>query len=251
LASAGGSARLKILHKRKVRGWLAAVVTVTDAAKASQLGPLGVATTAGITEATVPETVKDFYELDKLSAEGKGNRYVLRDGRGEALTENDFVRRFRRVTGSDELDDVERRRNPTITYVTGGLTALSAGALAWGLLNLSRGCSVNDGDAYVSCPAQSAQVGGVATEPVRYDRTATGEYPPGIIVAVTGGLATAGFGTWFLINLLRPDGSDTDHLITDLDAVLYTNRDNRSLLRKTVKEVERVHSTESRVEPRL
>lgn len=50
---------------------------------------------------------------------------------------------------------------------------------------------------------------------------------------------------------MRPDGSDTDHLITDRDAVLYTNRYNRSLLRKTVKEVERVHSTESRAEPRL
>lgn len=40
-------------------------MTVTDAAKASQLGPLGAATASGITEATAPETVKTLYERDK------------------------------------------------------------------------------------------------------------------------------------------------------------------------------------------
>jgi hypothetical protein len=86
---------------------------------------------------------------------------------------------------------------------------------------------------------------------VRFNQNGTIGNGTGLALAVVGTIGTVGFGTWFLINLLGGDGSKTDHYITDRDAVLYTDRYNRSLLRKTVKEVEKAHSSESRYEPRL
>ncbi len=251
VAGGGGQARLKILHKRKVKGWIAAVVTVTDATKGAALGPLGVAAAAGITEATVPDTVKALYEKDKLSVQGAGPNYVFRDGRGEAVGENDFVRRFRAVTGSDELDDVERRRNATGLYVTGGLTAASALVAAWGVINLRRPCQASDFEGVFPDCGATAKVNDIEERPVRFDKGETVVNPPGIVAMGLGALATAGFGTWFAIKLFGPDGKNTDHLITDRDAVLYTDRYNRSLLRKTVKDVERAHSNQSRAEPGL
>lgn len=250
MASGGGQARLKILHKRKVRGWLAAVVTVTDRSKGDQFGPLGVAVAAGITEATVPETVKALYEKDKITVQGSGTNYVFRDGRGETIAENAFVRRFRNVTGSDELDDVERRRNATGTYVTGGLAAASALVTAWGIINLRRPCQASDFEGPFPDCGVRAKINEIEEAPVRFDKSETVVNPPGIVALGVGALGTLGFGTWFAIKLFSPDGSDTDHLITDRDAVLYSNRYNRSLLRKTVKDVEKAHTNQSRIEPR-
>jgi hypothetical protein len=254
VGSGGGTARLKILHKRKVKGWFAAVVTVTDRSKASQLGPLGVATDAGITETTVPETVRALYERDKLAMTGVGQKYVWRDGRGQVLTENEFVRRFRAVTGSDELDDVERRRNSGIMYVMGGLTALSVGAAVFGFLNLERACQVDDFDRAAiegtACTG-TAKIDEDRSVGVRFHKTGQVSNTAGVALAIAGSVGAAGFGTWFLVTVLSPDGSRTDHALTDRDAVLYTDRYNRALLRKTVKDVQRSRSPESRALPTL
>jgi hypothetical protein len=140
------------------------------------------------------------------------------------VKENEFVRRFHAVTASDELADVERRRNAPRLAISGLLTAASVGVIVFGIADLTRACDTND---YIFHP-DCASTG-------RTDNSANG----GAIIGA-GALLTAAFGTWFTVELVgRYDGSDSSHGLTDRDAHLYVERYNRSLLRKTVREVER------------
>ncbi len=241
VASAGGTARLKILNKRKVKGWLAVLVTITDDQKRGQLGPLGTAASVGITESTVGETVKKLYEKDKLSVKGSGDDFVLVDGRGEEISENAFVARFSNVTGSDELDELNRRRNTTSTAISGGLTALGLGTMVAGILMTSteRPCEPADYPGNSHC---TVRVNGKAT---RYDKngvTVGSENEAlGWALAISGGAVAAGFGSWFIFELVSGDGGTDDHYMTDREAVLYVEQYNRALLRKTVKDVQKSH----------
>jgi hypothetical protein len=241
MMSVGGSARLKVLHRRKVKGYLAAVVKVTDRTKTERLGALGVAAAAGITEASVSETVKVLYEKDKITVASSGTEYAFRDGRGATITENEFARRFRGVTGSDELDDVNRRRNPIAFYTSGGLTAVSLGTALGGFMNLKRYCTGTDADSV----CWTRQSGSSSDSTLEFHRDAKVGNATGVIVATVGTLGTVGFGTWFLVTLFRGDGTPKDHFLGDHDAVLYADRYNRALLRKAVKEVEGAHAKES------
>jgi hypothetical protein len=246
-----GSTKLKILHKRKVHGWIAAVVTVTDESKGERLGPLGVAAAAGITESSVSDTVKVLYHKEKISVEGTGDKYILRDGRGAAITENEFVRRFRRVASSDELDDVEVRRNLPSVIVLGSATGLSAAVAIYGFANLSVGCSPSN---YVSgvdndC-SQITRTDVQHHSSSVYLRNGTTTSGGALALGIAGAVGTVGFGIPFLIAFFGGDGSAQSHAITDHDAVLYTERYNRALLRRTVREVQRSHE-QSKIEPLL
>ena len=254
MVSVGGSARLKVLHRRKVRGFLAAVVTVTDRSK-GPLGALGVAAAAGISETTIPETVKVLYEKDKITVASTGTEYTFRDGRGATLTENEFVRRFHATTGSDELDDVNRRRNPISFYVSGGLTAASLGVAIGGFANLKRFCQPSDFNASVLQGNECTIVregadknSSIDDKAVAFDLNGKTTNPAGIAAAVLGTAGTVGFGTWFLVALFKGDGKPGEHFLGDRDAVLYVDRYNRALLRKTVKDVQSSHAKESRFE---
>ena len=141
---------------------------------------------------------------------------------------------------------MERRRNTTLLYITGGLTAVSAGVAIFGFLNLTKHCQVEDFNRAATA-SDDCTITGKLNEtdqvPVRFDKNGTLGNTPGLVLAIVGSIGTAGFGTWFLINVFGPDGSKIEHFITDRDAVLYTDRYNRSLLRKTVKDVEKSHSS--------
>jgi len=248
VGGASGGARVKVLHRRKVKGWLAAVVTVTDAKKGEALGPLGVAQAAGITEAGVPETVKKIYEREKIdvTTEAGGFRFVsAKDG---AIKENEFVRRFRKVTGSDELDDIETRRNKGSFYTAAALTAVSAGLGVYGFLNLTRPCSKEDAandssDCFKQIPSPS---GGTPQEIAgTFDPSRNRENDMGTTIAIVGTAGTLGFGIWLLAAAFGPDGAATEHLLSEHDAVLYTSKYNRALLRRTITEVQKTQSSSS------
>lgn len=248
VAGGGGGVRLKVLHKRKVRGWLAALVTVTDKSKASEFGPLGVAASAGITEASIPETVKDLYERDKIRVEGNGDGYRFIDGRGKELTENEFLRRYRAATGSSELDPLERRRNPIKTGILGGLTALSVGMVAYGFLTQERYCQPDDYPVNDACSGPAGVSGFQRYQYFPRNKTKDDDWQPYVAI---GGLGALGFGTWLVFALLDRDGAPTEHYLSDRDAVLYSGQYNRALLRKTVRDVEKSvqKSSTFRVQP--
>jgi hypothetical protein len=255
VGGASGGARLKVLHKRKVKGWLAALVTVTDPSKGQALGPLGVAQAAGITEATVPSTVKAIYDREKIELKAQGATFVFADAKTGTVKENEFVRRFRAVTGSSELDDYEIRRNRFAFYTSGGLLVLSAGFATYGFLNLKRPCDATDiTDGFVSSDCQATQGSGPFGVDNTFDPSKTRTNGTGVAMAIGGTLGVVGFGTWFLISLFKTDGADDDHYLTEHDATLYVTRYNRALLRRTIKDVQRTQARRApalRIEPLL
>lgn len=253
IGGASGGARLHVLHRRKVRGWLAAMITVTDPSKGQALGPMGIAEAAGITEASVPETVKGIYDREKIAIETEGGRYVFTSAAAGTMKENEFVRRYRSVTGSDELDPYDVRRNKASTYASGALTLISAGVAVFGVSNLSRPCNATDVRTSVSLDCQADAAGGAAVFGVddTFDPSKTRSNGLGITMALAGGIGTVGFGTWFIVSLLDRDGSKSDHDLDERDATLYVTRYNRALLRRTIRDVQRTQSRSLRLEPRI
>ena len=245
VGGASGGARVKVLHKRKVKGWLAAVVTVTDPSKGQALGPLGVAQAAGITEASIPATVKSIYDREKVEIKTAGASYVLSDAKTGEVKENEFVRRFRGVTGSNELDLYERRRNPFAFYTSGALTAISAGVAVYGFLNLTRPCDKSDVDpdgSFVSSDCQATNNKSPFGINNTFDPNATRENGLGIAMAIGGTAGFVGFGAWFLYLLFKTDGGADEHYLSEHDATLYVTRYNRALLRRTIKDVQKTQS---------
>lgn len=232
VAIAGGEAstQVKILHRRKVRGWIAALVTITDPSKKrGSIGVLGDDEPTIVPGPSPSDVAKRVYELDAIRVEGAGDRYVFKDGRGDAIKENEFARRFRGLTGSRELDHVVRRRNWARLGLSGALTGTSLAVMVAGLANLGTHC-VSDG-AY-GCAEWSSDGGAP--------------------IAVTGAIFAAGFGAWFLVELAgRYDGADTSHALTDRDAHLYADQYNVALSRKAARDVERsrARATGARVAP--
>lgn len=245
-ASGAGEARLEVIHRRRVKGWLAAVITVTDPSQSEKLGPLGVAKAAGISEATVPEQVKALYEAHKVKVATRGDSYVFVDGRDKTLTENDFVRRFRETTGSKELDDVNKRHNTPAVALWGGLAAVTGGVMVYGLMNLKvkHDCTADwtNTTGHPECSVPEGTPGAIQ-DPFGDWFSPTNKYSEtnglGVTLTGLGGLGFVASMIFFLPKLLNPDGPPTAHFLTERDANLYAERYNRSLLRKTVKDVER------------
>src|SRR4029079_16778036 len=73
------------------------------------------------------------------------SRYVFHDGKGP-ITENEFVRRYRFVVGSNELDDADKRKYVGSLFYYGALGVLGAVTVAVGLLPHDRPCEPSDDD---------------------------------------------------------------------------------------------------------
>lgn len=207
-ASAEGRTRLRTLHKRKVSGYLAAVLRVTDSKEAQKLTPFGYGAELGITEETLSDIVKPTYERAKITVETVGSSYVFKDGTGETITENEFVRRYQAVTGSDEVDDVEHRRNWGWFGTTLAITGLGAAV---------------------------AVVGGVLLGTAE-----SGGEEPGVVTLIAGGsvMALAGIPTIVLATEWAADGNSEDHDLTELDARILAAEHNRTLLRRAVQKAQ-------------
>lgn len=240
VASASGEVALSILQKRQVRGYVAALITVTDRAQGDALGPLGVARAAGITEATAPEMVRRLYERERVSVTTEGSSWAFVQGLPDekldgaklnksvwttgvidwyssddpTLTEAEFARRFEHVTGSDELADLTGRRNTPELVILSASAALGAGAAALGV-----GLIVHENE---------VQAGNFTA----------------LVLGVAG---LFGFGVPALMVALHPDGTITNHQLTERDARLYAERYNRALLRGLARDVEQ-NQRESRRE---
>lgn len=241
VASAGGYLSLRVLNRRNVHGWIAALVTITDKDKAGQVGAMGAAGSS-FDEANMPPQVRDIYENNKVVVHGTGSEYVFAFGSGDELTENEFIRRYREITGSGELDDARKRRNWGPVAMWGGFTAAGLGVLTFGMMNLKRDCSDSDVtnlgmEEPCQVPAGTPGAKEGFFSGTYYDPNEQTNNPWGPFVAAFGGVMAATFGTFLVVELLDPDGDPVDHNLTDGDARLYAGRYNRAFLRKTVRDV--------------
>jgi len=70
-----------------------------------------------------------------------------------------------------------------------------------------------------------------------------------VTLSALGGLGLTTALIFLIPKLLDPDGSPKAHYLTERDAHLYAERFNRSLLRKTVKDVQR-NQSQTAIAPR-
>jgi hypothetical protein len=212
---AGGFVSAKLLHKRSVRGYVAALVTVTDAAKAKAISVIGDPAAVGITltEQNLPDQIKARFDLQKVTVGGAYSEfgYTFTDGAGE-MTENEFIRRYRATTGSNALDGAQHDHGTGLgvgLVTLGGALILGGGG--YGIYYFAT--NVKDSDKSTQNKAMFAMFGGV--------------------VSLCGGLALILVGGEIIANA---DGKPSQHAISKLDADLYVAKYNRALLRRTITE---------------
>lgn len=204
VASASGGVQVKTLEKKKVKGWIAAVVTVTDRSKGKTLGVLATESAARASAEMLDADVRAMLELERITTDLKpgaddGDDWTFIQGR-QPLTEPEFARHFKRVTGSSELDHLVYRRNLGTTIKDGVLFGAAG-----------------------TCVAGTAVAG--ATD-------AGGWY----LLTVACGVAAIPFGVGFTIDLLNPEGDPTDHDLGESEARRYTTRYNQLVLKKVLRD---------------
>jgi hypothetical protein len=244
-ASASGTTQLKVLHKRKIKGYLAAVVNITSKAPgqaeaAKKLTPFGAGFEVDVKDESDSEMVKSVVNKEKIEVENKGRDYFFKDGVGTKLTENEFVRRFEKTTGSDELNDVVGRRNKGGIYSGAIATGVGLAALGGTIPFLVMACK------YDSSTSTSTDC------PKTKFNTEDGGYKAALYGAIIGG-AIGLYGAYALIVGLSSDtaydGSETDHKLTEIDARVYVGQFNKALVKRTVKELQKARSRSGFVLP--
>jgi hypothetical protein len=235
----------RFLRKRYVYGYIAALVTVTDAAKAKPLGLLGdpAAGAAEPTEQDLPEQARAEYERKKIQVVARSGAqaefaYAFKDGSG-AMSENELVRRYEDLTGARDLSAAKRNRNPFWLYY--GIAATGVGAFLVGTAlyvgnatqqrteifpngepmagTLSSSCNFSTGQ---NVPMEGYQI--QCSDPIN----------PGLgkTMGITGAAVLGtGLVSFVVYGVLGYDGSSGEHVITKADADTYAGRYNRALLR--------------------
>jgi hypothetical protein len=236
------SLKAQIKSKRNSYGYVAAQVTVADDTEPKAIGLLGdpAATEVEATEHEPPEEARVRLEAQKvrvLASAGAGGdyAYVFADARGP-ITENEFIRRFRALTGAEDLSEAKSNRSPQwLTYgiiaSIAGVAMLSAGAYV-GL------ATPTTTQTFGSDPAPSAEptcnfstlsfISGTGWQMQCNNRINPGL---GEGLAIAGGVVLGSGLASLTYALLRYDGSNQDHSITRSDAELYAAKYNKALLR--------------------
>ena len=225
------------MYKRKIKGYLAAVVNITSTApekaeEAKKLTPFGAEFEVDVKDESDSEMVKSVVNKEKISVENRGRDCFFKDGVGATMTENEFARRFEKTTGSDELADVVSRRNKGGIY---------SGAIATGIGVAAIGVSV---PLFIT-----GEKGDETAIPTKEE---SGGFTAAKYIAVIGG-AIGLYGAYALIVGLSSDtaydGNETDHKLTEIDARVYVGQYNKALVRKTVKELQKARSRSGFVMP--
>jgi hypothetical protein len=227
---AGGFLKAKVLHKRNVHGYVAALVTITDQAKSKSISVLGDASALGITltEENLPDQIRARFNLDRIQVsdvhwthmtedrvDNVVDSWAFSDGRG-SISEAEFVRRYSAIVGQDDKLDAAPE-HPWPWLVTG----IAGAATGLGLT-----------------------VGGA----VAAAKPGAGNGP---LAPIFLGLLTFGGGMTVTIVTLNHWGPDPlAHNMSELDARLYASRYNRTLLRKTIQETrERMQQLSGKNDP--
>lgn len=205
VASAAGGVQLRTLHTKTVNGWIAAVITVTDPGRGVPLGPLATESVARVSAEVLDADLRAMLELERITTEplpdaSDEDHWTFVAGRKEILTEPEFARRYRAMTGSSDLDHLDTRRN------LGGV--ITSGVF----FGASTACAV-----------------GTAV--------AAGDEAPGWYAGtVVCGIVALSTGLGFVIGLAVPDGEPLDHELTESEARRWTTRYNQQVMKRFLDE---------------
>jgi hypothetical protein len=240
------SLKAQIKTKRNSYGYVAAQVAVADDTEAKAVGLLGdpAATEVEATEHELPEEARVGFEAQSVrvvAVAGPSGEYAyaFADGRGP-ITENEFVRRFQALTGSEELSEAKSNRNPQ--WLTYSLIASAAGIVMMGVGAYVGLATPTTTQTFSSIPAESAEpncnystlsfVTGTGWQLQCNNRINPGL---GEGLAIAGGVVLGSGLAGLTYALLRYDGSNRDHSLSRSDAELYAAKYNRALRRGLTK----------------
>jgi hypothetical protein len=164
------------------------------------------------------EGVRVQYERDKVDICGSGPEFQFCDVNSK-LTENDFVRRYKRITGLKDLDYALKMRNKVSIAVWTSIGLLGVGALAYGAATWNTRCTAAD------TSVTACSTGGMP-DPMKFHTTDLSKYM--LIVGL--GVHLGSSAIFLLYGGTKPDGKATDHLIAEFDARLAVDRYNRALM---------------------
>ncbi|MEP7123572.1 MAG: hypothetical protein ABJE95_21770 [Byssovorax sp.] len=245
-ASASGTTQLKVLHKRKIKGYIAAVINITSKSPekteaAKKLTPFGAGFEVDVKDESDSEMVKSVVNKEKIEVESQGHDYFFKDGVGGKITENEFVRRFEKTTGSDELNDVVSRRNKGGIYSGAIATGVGLAAIGGMIPVLVKACHLDDnGGSVAGCDKD------------KNFNNKSGGYTAAFTTAIVGGVIGL-YGAYALIVGLGSDtaydGTETDHKLTEIDARVYVSQYNKALVKKTVKQLQKARARSGFVVP--
>ncbi len=207
-ASGEGSVKLKVLTRRKVKGWVAAIIRVTQAgASPAALGVLGVPSSE-VDLSSTAEKYKEMYEKHRVEvcSDRVKTEWSFCDVRGP-ITEDVFIERYTAETGSDELEG-RGPGTPGLLWVGIGSLPAAGGLFATGLALGIEG-------------EESGELG------VGF---------PFILLGAVGGLLGTSLGLAF-------GGVELDdvhrHGLSESDGRFYADRYNRALLRRIARDAQR------------
>lgn len=169
----------------------------------------------------VENEIRVRIERQRLSISGSGTDYTFHDVNG-VITENEFVRRYKKVTAQGDLNFALKMRNKTVIAVWASIGLAGVGLLAYGAATYTRHCKAPDDNANSDCN------GGGMVDP---NKTTTDDLSQKLLIS--GAAIQVGSSVLYLTyGGLRPDGVPTQHYIAEFDARLAVDRYNRALERK-------------------
>jgi tetratricopeptide (TPR) repeat protein len=177
-------------------------------------------------EGSIAEQINIAYEREKIEVHGSGTDYQFGTAHGR-ITENEFVRRYKKVTGQKDLNHALKMRNNVSTGVWASFGFAGVGLLAYGLATLSSSCgdlSMMDALKKSECHASGSSV-------VIPGNTFTNDTSRNVAL-VGGGVQIFSSIIYLLYGGLRPDGTPAHHVLSDYDARLAVDRYNRALQRR-------------------
>jgi hypothetical protein len=247
-AETRGFVKAKILQKRYIYGYVAALVTVADGVQAKSVSVLGdqAAAKVDLTEHDLTGPAKDRFDAQTIQVVANNRSpaefaYVFRDSQGE-ISENEFARRYEALTGSTELRGAKRNRNPV--WLDYGIAASIAGASLIGIGAYLALATPTSTEAFATPPAASAVpncnysslllVAGTV-----YELQCTSRINPGLGtgLGITGGVILgSGLVSFVTFGILGYDGSKADHVLSKADAERYAAQYKRALLHQATRE---------------
>jgi tetratricopeptide (TPR) repeat protein len=170
-------------------------------------------------ERTTEESVRVQYERDKMDLCGSGPEYQFCDVNAK-ITENDFVRRYKRVTGQKDLDYALKMRNKTAIAVWASIGLAGVAALAYGAATYNTRCTPAD------TGISACDGAGGMPDTSKFHTTDLAKY----MLFIGLGVHLGSSAIFLLYGGTKPDGKPTDHLIAEFDARLAVDRYNRALM---------------------
>jgi hypothetical protein len=172
-------------------------------------------------EQQVMEQVRVRFEHEKVEVCGSGTEWRFCTAAGP-ITENDFIRRYEKVTKQKDLHHALKMRNNLATALWATIGLAGVGVMAYGLATLNRNCNSSD-------TGKSECLNSITNMP---DPTRQTVDDLSEKLAIAGAVVQVATSLIYVAYGMKIDGTPTNHILLEYDARNIVDRYNRALERK-------------------